>query len=97
MSDIAVRHNPDASRFESDTPDGLALAQYRRARGGVAFTHTEVPESQEGQGIGEALAEAALDWAKAEGLPVYPYCPFIAAFIERHDRYASLVAADFSA
>ena len=94
--DAAVRHNAEASRFEVDTPDGPAVAEYQRARNLIVFTHTEVPEGQEGQGIGQRLATAALDWARAEGEPVMPLCPYIAAFIRRHPAYRDLVMPGFA-
>ena len=95
MSDAPVRHNTSASRFEVETPAGLAVAEYRRAKGLIVFTHTEVPETEEGEGIGSRLAEAALDWARAEGDPVMPLCPFIAAYIRRHPAYRDLVMDGF--
>jgi uncharacterized protein len=90
-----VHHNEAASRFEIETPEGLAFAEYQRARGVVMFTHTEVPPSEEGQGIGGRLAQAALDWARARGEPVLPMCPFIAAYIRRHPDYRDLVEPGF--
>jgi predicted GNAT family acetyltransferase len=55
--------------------------------------HTEVYESYEG--LGSRLARAALDEARAQGLGVMPFCPFIAGFIERHlDQYRDLVAPE---
>jgi predicted GNAT family acetyltransferase len=45
--------------------------------------------------LGGRLARAALDHARAKGLVVEPYCPFIADFIERHlDEYRDLVAPE---
>jgi GCN5-related N-acetyl-transferase len=44
---------------------------------------------------GGRLARAALDDARARGLVVMPFCPFIAAYIERHlDEYGDLVAPE---
>jgi uncharacterized protein len=93
--DAPVRHNEVASRFEIETPDGPAFAEYQRARGRIVFTHTEVPESEEGQGIGSRLAQAALDWAREQGEPVLPFCPFIAAYVRRHSVYHDLVEPGF--
>jgi predicted GNAT family acetyltransferase len=46
-------------------------------------------------GLGGRLARAALDDARARRLVVVPYCPFIAAYIERHlDEYGDLVAPE---
>jgi uncharacterized protein len=49
----------------------------------------------EGLGLGGRLARTALDNARARGLTVMPFCPFIAAYIERHiDEYGDLVAPE---
>ena len=65
------------------------------SEGRIAFLHTEIYESFEGMGLGGRLARAALDDARARGLVVVPYCPFIAAYIERHfDEYGDLVAPE---
>ncbi|HYE95598.1 MAG TPA: GNAT family N-acetyltransferase [Rubricoccaceae bacterium] len=89
---VAVRHAPEARRFEADGDGGLAVLEYLGPRDGrVVFTHTGVPEEDEGEGIGSALAKAALDWAQAEGLRVLPLCPFVAAYLRRHPAYQPLV------
>jgi len=86
-----VRHNENENRFEADV-DGLqAVADYVRRDDEIIFTHTQVPNEIEGQGIGNSLAEAALDYARAEGLRVVPRCAFIAAYIKRHEKYQDLV------
>ena len=47
------------------------------------------------QGLYYRLARAALEDARARGLMVVPFCPFIADFIERHlDQYRDLVAPE---
>ena len=56
-------------------------------------TLTEVPDPMEHHGYGSALAEAALGFAKSEGLKIIPSCPFVAAYLEKHPEHASLVAS----
>ena len=89
-----VRNNPAEHRYEVWTNGELAgYAQYVLRRERIAFVHTEVYESYEGLGLGSRLARAALDDARARGLVVMPFCPFIADYIERHlDEYRDLVA-----
>ena len=88
-----VTNNPAAGRFEAHTEHGVAHLRYV-ARGDVLdLVHTEVPEAAEGQGIGAALARAALDHARSEGMKVIPSCPFVRTYIARHREYADLVAA----
>lgn len=87
---------PEASRYELRL-DGhlIGLAAYRRRDGRIAFTHTEVDESCEGQGCGSRLAEAVLEDARRQGLGVVPLCPFISHYIGRHPEYEPLVAAGY--
>lgn len=79
-----VVHNLSKSRFEAETEAGLAELDYRRTGDTVVFTHTGVPEDAAGQGVGTALAEAGLAWAKAEGARIVPLCPFVAAYLRQH-------------
>ena len=90
-SDLPVEHDPDGSRFVVHTPSGDAMVEYQRAKHLIVFTHTEVPREEEGEGLGSRIVRAALDWARAEGEPVMPLCPFVAAFIRRHPEYRDLV------
>ncbi len=86
-----VVENIDKSQFEVQLGSDLALAQYRLRGDAIILTHTEVPSAFEGKGVGSALAKAALDHAREEGLTVVPLCPFIASYIKRHPEYADLV------
>jgi predicted GNAT family acetyltransferase len=87
----AVRHEPARHRFVADVTGGEAELLYQRRDDLVAFVHTEVPEEAEGEGVGTALAQAGLDWARAEGLRVLPLCPFVAAYVQRHPAYRDLL------
>ena len=93
---VEVRNNPTQYRYELWADGELAgYTQYGLGRGRIAFVHTEVYDSYEGLGLGSQLARAALDDARARGLVVMPFCPFIAGYIERHlDEYRDLVAPE---
>ncbi len=85
---MSVRHNEAASRYELDTPNGLAIAVYREQAGSRVFTHTEVPPADEGHGFGAQLVKAALDDTRAHGLKIVPACSFVVAYVRRHPEYA---------
>jgi uncharacterized protein len=90
-----VVDDPERSRFEIFLDERLAgFAEYRRAEGEIAFTHTEIDPAFEGHGLGGKLARAALDAARGEKLAVLPYCPFINGWIEKHPDYLDLVPED---
>ncbi len=88
-----VVHHPEASRFAVQTGDHLATAAYTRAGDTITFTHTNVPEEVEGQGIAAAMATEALAYARAEGLKVEPECAFFADFMKKNPEYEDLRAA----
>lgn len=90
-SEATVVHRPEAHRFEVAGGAGTAILVYRPTPGGVVFVHTEVPPAWEGRGVGGALARAGLDWAREEGLRVYPSCPFVRTWLDRHPEYSDLV------
>jgi len=73
----------------------VGIAEYRRRPGVISFIHTEVDPSRKGDGLGTMLVKAALDSARAAGLAVLPYCPFVRNFIDRHrGDYVDLVPVE---
>jgi predicted GNAT family acetyltransferase len=95
MSDIEVRDNPSESRYEAWLDGELAgIAVYETDDSTIVFTHTEVADAFEGEGIGSTLAREALDAVRAEGRrDVVPRCPFIKEWIDRHPDYQDLLHA----
>ncbi len=85
---LEVRNNPDASRFEIELSDGnRVVCEYNIAGKNIIFTHTEVPEEHEGEGLGSKIARYSLDWAKDNDYKIQALCPFIAAYVKRHPEY----------
>ena len=86
-----VLDNPDRSRYEA-VRDGvvLGIAAYQKTPELIVFTHTEVDPSVEGQGVGGALVQGALDHVRGLGLAVLPICPFVHAWMLRHPEYSDL-------
>jgi predicted GNAT family acetyltransferase len=91
---ITVRDNVDAHRFEVLVDDRVGgFAEYTRTDDRVIFTHTEIDDAYEGQGLGSQLVQEALDSVRAAGQQVVPRCPFVRGWIERHTAYSDLVAS----
>jgi predicted GNAT family acetyltransferase len=86
-----VVNNPERKRYELAVDGHIAATYYEKADGVVTFVHTEVPPELGGKGIGSKLIRGALDQVRAEGLKVIAQCPFVKAFIEKHEDYQDLL------
>lgn len=92
MTPNDVVRNDERNRYELEVEGQIAFADFNRLANAIMFTHTEVPESLEGRGVGSTLAKGALDDVRAQGLQTIPLCPFIAAYIRRHPEYLDIVS-----
>jgi predicted GNAT family acetyltransferase len=60
--------------------DHLASMTYSRANQSlIIIDHTDVDPSLAGQGVGRALLDALVAWARGSHTKVMPLCPFAAA------------------
>ncbi|MEO5865597.1 MAG: GNAT family N-acetyltransferase, partial [Sphingomonas sp.] len=87
-----VRDNKAEAEFELVVDGQRAVAAYQMEGNRIVFTHTKVPPSLEGRGVGSTLIRAALDSARDRGLRIVPQCPFVAAYIAKHPEYRGLLA-----
>ena len=90
---VAVTDNPQLHRFDLTVDGAVAgFADYHDYGNRRTFTHTEIDDAYEGQGLGSKLVRHVLDDARERNLEVIPVCPFVREYIARHlDRYVDLV------
>jgi len=89
---MTVVNNTAFNRFELEKNGELAVLEYSIPKEDVLLlSHTEVPESMSGQGVGSALAKQSLEMIKSAGWKMIPVCPFIISYIKRHPEYQELV------
>ena len=100
--ELVVQDAPGQERYEARAGDELAgFSRYERAEPGdggsgeplFVFTHTEVDDAYEGQGVGGILVRGALDDVRSRGGRVEARCAFVRSWVERHADYQDLVAA----
>jgi predicted GNAT family acetyltransferase len=93
VSDIAVTNNEAEKRYEvQEDGELVGAAYYDAADDLIVFTHTEVDDAHEGEGVGSALARGALDDVRADGRrKVIANCAFIKGWIDRHPDYQDLL------
>ena len=89
---ITITNHPEKHRYEAAIEGQLAgYCEYNLLTNAVMFTHTEVLQAHEGQGVGSTIAKHVLDTARSEGKHVIPVCQFIAGYIRKHREYVDLV------
>lgn len=88
----AVTNNEAEGQYELSTGSRTAIAAYTREGDTVSFTHTEVPEEMEGEGIGTRLVAGALEDVRARNLKAAPVCSFVRHYMETHPDVQDLLA-----
>jgi predicted GNAT family acetyltransferase len=86
-----VPYNFAASQFEVRQDDQLAVLQYDRSGERLLLLHTEVPQARAGHGIGGALAQAALKYARAQRQLDVPHCPYVRHYLTQHPQEMALI------
>jgi predicted GNAT family acetyltransferase len=90
--EVRVENNVTEHRFEARFPEGLAMLKYHYDRNGrLSLDHTEVPPARQHHGVAALLANAALDFARAGNLKVFPRCPYVIAYLDAHPELEPLV------
>ena len=87
-----IRHQPGIQRFLTEVDGHVGYVEYERFGDVMTITHTIVPPAIGGRGIAAALVQAAVEFARAEGLKVDPRCSYAEAWMRRHPEYADLRA-----
>jgi uncharacterized protein len=89
---VNVRNDSANERFLVELPEGEGeLVYHRIAPHTLELVHTEVAPTLRGRGVGEALAEAAIASARAEGLSIVPTCPYVQRWLAKHPEHRDLV------
>jgi len=92
---VEIRHDHAAHRVEAVLEDGrvAGFAEYHPRTDTVySFTHTEVGDEFEGQGIGSQLAKGVVQAARDEGFQVIPACSFIRGYLRSHEDTHDVLA-----
>ena len=94
MKKYSLKNNEARSRYEFDIEGLTAFIDYEKEGETIVLTHTFVPETYDGQGVGKQLAGAVLADIRMQGLKLVPQCPFIAVYIERHPIWRDMVCRE---
>ncbi|MHA6534181.1 GNAT family N-acetyltransferase [Paenibacillus sp. BAC0078] len=53
--------------------------------------HTFVDTAYRGQGLGDKLVKAIVEYARENGIKIVPLCPFAKGRFEQHSEYADVL------
>jgi predicted GNAT family acetyltransferase len=84
--DLNVEHNEDAHKYSARIQGDEAVVTYLEEGEAVVFTHTLVPESLRGKGVGEELVRQAVADVRRQGREVLASCPFVQHYLEKHPQ-----------
>jgi predicted GNAT family acetyltransferase len=91
--DITHEQTSSGGRYLANVDGHTAEMSYSRASPHlVIIDHTGVPDALRGKGVGQALAEHAVQEARNGGWKVIPLCPFFKSQIERHPQWRDVLS-----
>jgi uncharacterized protein len=89
---VVFENNTGQQQYEAkQNGHVIGVAEYRPVGQSLMFTHTEVDEELEGQGLGSKLIQHALEDTRSQGMTAIPMCPFVKVFIQRHKDFIDVV------
>lgn len=97
---VEIRDNRELRRVEALNQDGevAGFAEYQIEMDGSTFdfTHTEVDERFQGEGVATELAAGVAEFARAEDVKIIPSCSFIRSWMQEHEESHDLLADEAS-
>lgn len=87
---ITLHHNyQDFIIFAMENGKEVGNIEYKLDNGIMTITHTRA--HVEGRGIGRLLVEAAIAYAKSQGMKILPQCSYAHALMNRVEEYRALL------
>ena len=85
MQPISIRHSEEEQTFYAELEQGEGELAYSMPEDEIMdLAHTYVSENMRGQGVAEALVQAAVDYARQHGYKIIPTCPYVGLYVKRH-------------
>jgi|SRR5689334_5797779 len=95
MPVVNIENDSAHGRFVVRLPEGEGELVYKSIPPRtLELVHTEVAPALRGQGVGEALAQGAFAYARAEGMRVVVTCTYVRHWLAKHPEHGDLVASD---
>jgi predicted GNAT family acetyltransferase len=93
-NELKLNINTVANRLELEVEGYTAFIDYKLTHQKLFLIHTEVPKGLAGKGVGNAIVEKALQYAKDNNYKIIPICKFVQAYIKKHPEWNEIVSPD---
>ena len=84
-------HGQKGAFFIDEDGEWIAELTYVNNNGIMTIDHTEIDEKLRGEGIGEDMVRAAVEYARANGLKINAVCPYAKKIIDRTPEFQDVV------
>ena len=89
-----LKVNEISHRLELEVEGNIAYIDYKLLHDKMFLIHTEVPPALKGKGVGNAIVQKALQYAKDNNYQLVPICPLVQSYLKKHKEWNSIVAPD---
>lgn len=95
VEQLEIIKNIENSRFELEVDGYIAFIDFKQDNQLIKLIHTEVPEELGGRGIAAILVRKTLEYLELNSNLLYPYCPYVFAYIKKHPEWKRIVDPSF--
>jgi predicted GNAT family acetyltransferase len=86
-------HGKKGAFYIEDDGEWVAeLTYFRSGQDVITVDHTEVDESLRGEGVGQQLVKAAVDFARENNLRIKPACPYFRGVVDTTPEFKEVLA-----
>lgn len=85
-------HGRKGAFFIDENGEWIAELSYTKNNGIMTIDHTEIAEKLRGEGIGQDLVKAAVEYARENELKINPLCPYAKKVIDRTPEFQDVLA-----
>lgn len=82
-------NNKEEHRYEYIVGNDHPHIAYQIRGKDIYLTHTRIPETLRGKGLGTKLVEDVLEDIEKQGYKLVPLCSFVAGYIKRHPEWTA--------
>ncbi|HKP68051.1 MAG TPA: GNAT family N-acetyltransferase [Pyrinomonadaceae bacterium] len=84
-------HGRKGAFYIDENGEWIAELSYVKDNGTMTIDHTEIDEKLRGEGIGQDMVKAAVEYARANGLKINAVCPYAKKVIESTPEFQDVL------